>query len=228
MGGGANGSNRVVLKIESFSLTHRDETSLANLVKERTIADFQCLSRLAAIPFVDFQSPQNDILLQFTPCFFGNSLERDGTVFVRINRDGTRPRLTEISFQSVLGPKDDAARHTVLQFADVSRPVAPLKHLHESLRKHRRRPLESDSGNSENVVRELRNVAPAVAPRRQFNVDHIDAVEQIATELPLFDFLLELAARRTDDPRGNALFAVVADPAIRAILEKLQKLSLHA
>src|SRR2546427_13212531 len=98
MGSGANGSNRAVLKIESFSLTHREEPSIANLVEERTIADFQCLSRLAAIPVVNLQRPQNDVLLQFASCFFGNSLERDWTVFILINRDGTRPRLTEISF----------------------------------------------------------------------------------------------------------------------------------
>ena len=79
------------------------------------------------------------------------------------------------------------------------------------------------------VVEERHDVFNAVPQRRDIEVDHIDAVKQVLTELPVGNCALQVAVGRRDDSNvSGRLDALRSHSVDFAVLEKPQKKRLHA
>src|ERR1043165_942270 len=77
------------------------------------------------------------------------------------------------------------------------------------------------------VIREERDVAGALAQRRQVDLDAADSIVEVFAETPLLDGRLELAIRGRDDADVGRAVDGVADAAKLAVLEKAKELCLR-
>src|SRR5262249_18390077 len=80
---------------------------------------------------------------------------------------------------------------------------------------------------TQEVGDEKRDVLPALAERRHRDLDHADAVEEVAAEPPEPDLLLEIAVRRRDEADVDLAPAVGADALHHAVLQHAQQLRLE-
>jgi hypothetical protein len=74
---------------------------------------------------------------------------------------------------------------------------------------------------------EQRNVAPALAQRRDAELEHAQPVVEVEPEAPLRDGLLQIAVRRGDDAGAHGDVADAAQALHDALLQDAQQLRLH-
>ena len=72
-----------------------------------------------------------------------------------------------------------------------------------------------------------RDVAGALAQRRQLDRDHVDAVVELLAELPLGDGLAQVAVRRRHDAHVHVDERGAADAADLPLLQRAQELDLE-
>ena len=81
---------------------------------------------------------------------------------------------------------------------------------------------------AEKVVRELEDVLPALAQRRQVDREALDPVEEVQTETSAVDLGLEIPVGGGDEADVRLARLVGADALVLAFLEHAQQLDLDA
>src|SRR5262249_24942788 len=76
-------------------------------------------------------------------------------------------------------------------------------------------------------LREERDVLTPLAKRRRVDRVHVQAIEQILTELAILRHTLEIAIRSNTDPRSHLDGGIAADPSNGVLLERAEQLGLH-
>ncbi len=121
----------------------------------------------------------------------------------------------------------DGALHDVLQLAHVARPLIRIERRHGFRRKalnglpHLARQLDQE------VLGHERHVARALAKRRQLDGNHVEAVEEVLTELPFCDKHRQVAIGRRDDADVGGHLLGAAHPPELPLLQHAQEFDLH-
>ena len=124
------------------------------------------------------------------------------------------------------GEDGELAVERVHELADVARPVVRLER-----GEHGRRDPDAAPGplgvEAELGLDEERDVAPALAERRELEADHAEPVVEVEPEAPERHRLGEIAVRRRDDPRADVDVPRAAEPLEEPLLEDAEHLRLH-
>src|SRR6185503_16228619 len=123
--------------------------------------------------------------------------------------------------------QDHGALDHVLELADVARPVVALQQSRLLLRQRQRPMTEFLARALEEVTRDLNDVVTALAQRRHLDRENAEPVEQVLTESPFGDGLLEIAVRRRDHAHVDGMRAIVSDALVLALLQHSQQLALQ-
>ena len=92
----------------------------------------------------------------------------------------------------------------------------------------RHRPAATAGVAREHVAGQLGDVLPALAERRQDDLERVEPEEQVLAELVVGDHLAEVAVGGAEDPDVDPERLVLADPADLARFEEPEQLDLHA
>src|SRR5579864_1814496 len=202
------------------------QTGIANLVKERAVADLEGFSSAAAVPVVGLKDFENDFFLKTVNGLTGDLLERHrafhGDFKVKVVGRG----LSQVSADAGFRPKDHIALDQVFQLADVSRPVIGLQKTHERSRQRSRAAVIHHVEMGEEIVHQLRYVRAAFTQRRQRDVYHIHAVKEVFTEGAGGNFTLQIAIGGANYARFRLRIFFRANAAEFSVLQYLQELGL--
>ncbi|MNS87722.1 hypothetical protein D3C72_1216740 [compost metagenome] len=77
------------------------------------------------------------------------------------------------------------------------------------------------------VASQQQDVLAAFAQRRHFDVEHVEAIEQVFTELTFADHFFQVAVGRTENPHVDLHLAITAHATEAAVVEKTQQLGLQ-
>src|SRR6266853_5361933 len=137
VGGGDAAVNTVVFRgrffcSSLFSLLQaqssvRGQTSIANLVEQRAIADAQCARRLFAVPVVMLQHLQDHLSLELAYALPGELLQRNRSIQRDFGTGKVGLALHQIGRDHFLMAQDDVALDQIFQFANITRPVIFLQ-----------------------------------------------------------------------------------------------------
>src|SRR5690606_34091195 len=123
--------------------------------------------------------------------------------------------------------EDHRALDGVLELADVAGPAPGLQGLHGLGREAVERLAVLRAVPDEEVLGEQRDVAVALAQRRQVHADDVQAVEEVLPEAARLDLLLDVAVARGDDADVGVERLRAAHALVLALLEHPQQPDLH-
>src|SRR5579871_311196 len=204
------------------------QASIANLVQERAIADLERFRSAATIPVMGLQYLENDFFFKTVHGLAGDLLERNRAFHRDFKVEVAGRRLSQVSADAGFRPKDHIALDQVFQLADVARPVIRLQEAHERSRERKRAAVIHHVEMSQEIVDQLRNVRAAFPQRRQRDVYHVNAIEEIFTEVAGGNFTLQVTVGGADYARFRPRVFFRADAAEFSVLQNLQELGLKA
>src|SRR5205823_4966753 len=123
--------------------------------------------------------------------------------------------------------EDDGALNRVLKLAHVAGPIVSRETLARLRSEARHLAFELRAVLRCEVVGEQRYVVPSLAQRGHLEGDDVESVVQVLTKAALFDRLLQVPVRRSDDAHVNSYGARAADALELALLKDAQQLRLH-
>src|SRR5436190_241061 len=119
------------------------------------------------------------------------------------------------------------ALERVAQLAYVARPIMLQKRFAGISRQAGRRTPERPADFNEERFAQIQNVGGAFTKRSDPDVEHLQAVVQVLSEIASLDRLLQVAVRRGNDAHVRLLQADPAQPLELALLEHPQELGLR-
>ena len=126
-----------------------------------------------------------------------------------------------------LAGQDHRALEHIAQFADVPRPAVRDERVARVVVEPRGRTAHGLAQLLQELLGKQRHIVEAVPQRRQQNVEHLQAVVQVLSEIASLDRLLQVAVRRSNDAHVRFLRADPAEPLELALLEHTQELGLR-
>src|ERR1700722_17447286 len=94
-----------------------------------------------------------------------------------------------IGMKRLLRSEDHIPRDTILQLANIARPIALLEKLQRFSRHRRSIVFEPAIELNAKIVNQVRNIVAAIAQGRKGDGDHIDAVKKVRAKTASFDLL---------------------------------------
>src|SRR5690606_17914791 len=123
--------------------------------------------------------------------------------------------------------EEQAALDDVLELADVAGPGMPEEALHRAVGHPAHVLLELGAEVAEEVLDQERDVALALAQRRQAHLDHVEPVVEVLAEAALPDLLQQIAVGRRDQPYVDLDGLDAAHPLELLLLDRAEQLHLH-
>src|SRR5687768_16248854 len=115
----------------------------------------------------------------------------------------------------------------ILQFSDVARPRISQNLLERVWRVTRDRTLHLRGDAGQDGVGETAQVFRPVSQWRDYELDDVEAIEEILSEPSFFHILREVAVRRRDHPRVELPLAILADAPDLVFLQSTEELHLE-
>src|SRR5687767_13866705 len=131
-------------------------------------------------------------------------------------------RLNDVSSAHDHGALDD-----VLQLADITRPAVPLQSAHRILREAKIFTAFTLRVSFHEIVREDRDVAFALAQRRQLQARDVQTVEKVGAEAIVGNCGLERHVRPGDNARGKRSLLRAPETAKSPVFHDAKKLGLQ-
>ena len=128
--------------------------------------------------------------------------------------------------QAALANRCRAENH-VLQLPHVARPAIAEQRRVSSRGEAADRALNLRAGLLHEVTRQQQNVLAAFTQRRHFDIEHVEAIEQVFAEQAFADHFLQIAVGRAEDAHVDLYFTITAHPTKAAVVEETQQFGLQ-
>ncbi|MNP40409.1 hypothetical protein D3C76_1340500 [compost metagenome] len=114
-----------------------------------------------------------------------------------------------------------------MQLPHVARPAVAEQRRVSARRQATDRALDLCAGLLHEIAGQQQDVLAAFAQGRHFDVEDVEAIEQVFAEQAFADHFFQVAVGRAEDPHVDLDLTVPAHPAKAAIVEKPQELGLQ-